>query len=47
VDQDLLLLTCGGYGNVVRVVPALIVRADEIADGVQRLAAALKVGLGG
>jgi 4-aminobutyrate aminotransferase len=47
VDQGLLLLTCGGYGNVVRVVPALIVDTDEITEGMQRLAAALKVGLGG
>ncbi|WP_068277324.1 aspartate aminotransferase family protein [Aldersonia kunmingensis] len=45
VDQGLLLLTCGGYGNVVRVVPALIADADEITEGMVRLAAALKVGL--
>lgn len=47
VDQDLLLLTCGGFGNVVRVVPALIVTPDEVDQGVERFAAALKVGLGG
>ncbi|KAA0022498.1 aspartate aminotransferase family protein [Antrihabitans cavernicola] len=47
IDQDLLLLTCGGFGNVVRIVPALVVTADEVEQGVQRFAAALKVGLGG
>ena len=47
IDQDLLLLTCGGYGNVVRVVPALTVTADEIDEGVRRIGAAMKVGLSG
>lgn len=47
IDQDLLLLTCGGFGNVVRVVPALTVTEDEVAQGVERFSAALKVGLGG
>ncbi|MBJ8345725.1 aspartate aminotransferase family protein [Antrihabitans sp. YC2-6] len=47
IDEDLLLLTCGGYGNVVRVVPALVVTAEEVDEGLRRFAAALKVGLSG
>jgi 4-aminobutyrate aminotransferase len=47
IDEDLLLLTCGGYGNVVRVVPALTVTADEIDEGLRRIGAAMKVGLSG
>ena len=45
VDEDLLLLTCGGYGNVVRVIPALTVTPDEIDQGLARFGAALKAGL--
>ncbi|EOM77271.1 aminotransferase class III-fold pyridoxal phosphate-dependent enzyme [Rhodococcus rhodnii] len=46
IDQDLLLLTCGGYGNVVRVIPALNVSDTEIAQGLERIGAAMKVALG-
>ncbi|WP_024794055.1 aspartate aminotransferase family protein [Tomitella biformata] len=45
LDEDLLLLTCGA-GNVVRVIPALVVSADEVAEGGRRLAAAVASGLG-
>ncbi|MFI9630801.1 aspartate aminotransferase family protein [Streptomyces sp. NPDC052042] len=39
--QGLLTLTCGPAGNVVRLIPALIVSEDEIATGLQRFEAAL------
>ncbi len=42
VDQRLLLLTCGSYGNVVRWIPPLIVTRDQIDDAVAIFAAALK-----
>ncbi len=45
VDQGLLLLTCG-LGNVLRIIPPLVVTDDEIADGAARLGAALDAVLG-
>lgn len=39
--QGLLTLTCGPSGNVVRLIPALIVTQDEIALGLQRFEAAV------
>ena len=41
VDHDLLLLTCGTRNNVVRIVPALVVTAEEITTGLNALRAAL------
>lgn len=32
IDQNLLLLTCGTYGNVIRWIPPLIVTADQIDE---------------
>ncbi|MGH3716151.1 MAG: aspartate aminotransferase family protein [Micromonosporaceae bacterium] len=32
VERGLLLLTCGAYGNVVRMIPPLIVNADQIDE---------------
>ena len=31
--QGLLLLTCGVYGNVVRMIPALVVTAEQVDEG--------------
>ncbi|GAC67258.1 aspartate aminotransferase family protein [Gordonia soli] len=45
--QGLLTLTCGPGGNVVRLIPALVVTEDEIRLGLHRFAAALDVALGG
>ncbi|NLU84380.1 aminotransferase class III-fold pyridoxal phosphate-dependent enzyme [Rhodococcus sp. HNM0569] len=42
IAEDLLLLTCGGFGNVVRVIPALNVSENEIDQGLTRLEAAMK-----
>ncbi|BCI50871.1 aspartate aminotransferase family protein [Mycolicibacterium litorale] len=39
--QRLLSLTCGPAGNVVRLIPALVVTEDEIAEGAKRFEAAV------
>jgi len=41
IAENLLLLTCGSGGNVVRVIPALNVDAAEITTGLESLGAAL------
>ncbi|EME36682.1 4-aminobutyrate transaminase [Kocuria palustris PEL] len=41
-EQDLLSLTCGPTGNVVRLIPALVVSEEEIALGLQRFEAAVE-----
>ena len=42
VKEELLLLTCGPHGNVVRIIPALNVTSDEIQAGLARFRQALK-----
>jgi 4-aminobutyrate aminotransferase len=44
VAEELLLLTCGPHGNVIRIIPALNVSSEEIRTGLARFAQALKVG---
>ncbi|WP_232660449.1 aspartate aminotransferase family protein [Pseudonocardia sp. TRM90224] len=41
-ERGLLLLTCGPYGNVVRMIPPLIVTAEQIDEGVALWADALR-----
>ena len=41
--HGLLTLTCGPEGNVVRLIPALVVTEDEITTGLERFEAALRV----
>lgn len=41
IDHDLLLLTCGPYGNVIRIIPPLTVSSEEIDGGIDRLRQAL------
>ena len=41
IDEDLLTLTCGPTGSVVRLIPALVVTADEVDAGVERFARAV------
>lgn len=41
-EQDLLSLTCGPAGNVVRLIPALVLSEEEIALGLQRFEAAVE-----
>ncbi|MCS7060916.1 MAG: aminotransferase class III-fold pyridoxal phosphate-dependent enzyme [Anaerolineae bacterium] len=40
-DQNLLLLTCGTYGNVIRWIPPLIVTEEQIDQALHIFAAAL------
>jgi 4-aminobutyrate aminotransferase len=40
-DLGLLLLTCGTYGNVVRMMPALVVTAEQIDEAVALWSAAV------
>ncbi|MFJ5695739.1 aspartate aminotransferase family protein [Arthrobacter sp. NPDC093125] len=42
IKEELLLLTCGPHGNVVRIIPALNVSSDEIQAGLARFTQALK-----
>src|SRR5690349_13466853 len=42
VKEELLLLTCGPHGNVIRLIPALNVTSDEIQSGITRFTQALK-----
>ena len=35
LDQKMLLLTCGTYGNVIRWIPPLVVSEDQIDKGLQ------------
>jgi 4-aminobutyrate aminotransferase len=44
IKENLLLLTCGTRGNVVRIIPALVVSEEEITLGLKSIAAALAVG---
>jgi 4-aminobutyrate aminotransferase len=34
-DRGLLLLTCGAYGNVVRMIPPLVVNSEQVDQGVE------------
>ncbi len=45
IEQDLLLLTCGARGNVLRIIPALNVTEDEVDLGLRSLDAALEYAL--
>jgi 4-aminobutyrate aminotransferase/(S)-3-amino-2-methylpropionate transaminase len=40
-DQGLLVLNCGTHHNVIRFLPPIDVRADEISAGLELFAAAL------
>ena len=39
--QGLLLLTCGAYSNVVRMIPPLVVSADDVDEGLRLWSAAV------
>lgn len=47
VEHGLLTLTCGTRANVVRLIPALVVTADEIAAGLEALEAAVSDAVAG
>jgi len=42
VDEELLTLTCGPTGSVVRIIPALVVSEDEITTGAERFTRAVR-----
>ncbi|SFM95168.1 4-aminobutyrate aminotransferase [Pseudonocardia ammonioxydans] len=44
--QGLLLLTCGVYGNVVRMIPPLVVTAEQVDEGLALWAKTLDEALG-
>ena len=44
-ERGLLLLACGMYGNVIRLLPPLTIAADELDEGFALLEDALAVGL--
>ena len=45
-ERGLLLLSCGLYGNVIRLLPPLSIADDDLADGLDALEGALRVVLG-
>ncbi|WUI02342.1 aminotransferase class III-fold pyridoxal phosphate-dependent enzyme [Spirillospora sp. NBC_00431] len=45
-DRGLLLLTCGAYGNVVRMIPPLVVTESQIDDGLGLWSAAVADAVG-
>ena len=47
VDEGMLLLPCGPWGNVVRMIPPLIVDAGAIDEGLRAWSAAVAVGTAG
>ena len=46
-DAGLLLLSCGLYGNVIRLLPPLTITDEELDEGLGLLDQALAAGLGG
>jgi 4-aminobutyrate aminotransferase-like enzyme len=46
-DRGLLLLSCGLYGNVIRLVPPLTITDEDLDEGIGLLDDALAAGLGG
>ncbi|MZD06426.1 aminotransferase class III-fold pyridoxal phosphate-dependent enzyme [Streptomyces sp. SID5785] len=45
-DEGLLLLTCGPWGNVVRMIPALVVTEQQVDDALQRWSVAVGTATG-
>jgi 4-aminobutyrate aminotransferase len=43
-QRGLLLLTCGAFGNVVRMIPPLVVKAEHIDEGAAIWAASVRAG---
>jgi 4-aminobutyrate aminotransferase len=41
-ELGLLLLTCGPFGNVVRMIPPLVVTEDQVEDGLEIWAGAVQ-----
>ena len=47
VERDLLLLTCGSYGNVLRWIPPLVVSQEQIDEALATFNEALATAVGG
>ena len=41
-QQGVIALSCGTYGNVIRLLPPLVITDDQLADGMNVLAAAVR-----
>jgi 4-aminobutyrate aminotransferase-like enzyme len=41
-ERGLLLLTCGLYGNVIRLLPPVTIGDDDLAEGLDILETALR-----
>lgn len=46
-DNGLLLLTCGTHGNVVRMIPALVVNAEEVDEAIDIWEKSVATGVAG
>ena len=44
VDEGLLLLLCGAWNQVVRMIPALVIDEAAVDEGLQKWATAVEVG---
>ena len=44
--EGVILLTCGTYGNVIRLLPPLVISDDLLADGLDVLADAVRATAG-
>lgn len=45
VDEGLLLLLCGPWNNVVRMIPALVITEEQVDEGLRAWAAAVAAGV--
>jgi 4-aminobutyrate aminotransferase/(S)-3-amino-2-methylpropionate transaminase len=41
-DHGVIALACGTYGNVIRLLPPLVITDEQLADGLGVLAAAVR-----
>jgi 4-aminobutyrate aminotransferase/(S)-3-amino-2-methylpropionate transaminase len=42
LKEGVIILTCGTYGNVIRLLPPLVITDELLNDGLEVLAAAIK-----
>ncbi len=42
LKEGVVILTCGTYGNVIRLLPPLVISDELLIDGLEVLAAAIK-----
>jgi 4-aminobutyrate aminotransferase/(S)-3-amino-2-methylpropionate transaminase len=42
LQEGVIILTCGTYGNVIRLLPPLVISDELLLDGLEVLAAAIK-----